>query len=272
LDPGRHRNPRQPARRLDLRAHPQRRRAAAPPAGGPGGGRRHRTLRLSGAQASRAGRPGSDHRASAALRSRAVDTQSSRLGPGPPGPGAEGGRPGRQEGVPRHRHTPRGGAGRGGRRGTAEAVRLDPLRVGPRRCRTPGRAHRTFPLRDHRAPGPRMTDTAAPLPAGQPATSMTRRDILLVFVSLMLGMFLASLDQTIVATALPTIVGELGGLEHLSWVVTSYLLTSTASSPLYGKLSDLYGRKLMFQTAITVFLAGSVLSGIAQSMGQLIAF
>lgn len=117
-----------------------------------------------------------------------------------------------------------------------------------------------------------MTDTAAPLPAGQPATSMTRRDILLVFVSLMLGMFLASLDQTIVATALPTIVGELGGLEHLSWVVTSYLLTSTASSPLYGKLSDLYGRKLMFQTAITVFLAGSVLSGIAQSMGQLIAF
>jgi EmrB/QacA subfamily drug resistance transporter len=117
-----------------------------------------------------------------------------------------------------------------------------------------------------------MTDTAAPIPAGQPATSMTRRDILLVFVSLMLGMFLASLDQTIVATALPTIVGELGGLQHLSWVVTSYLLTSTASSPLYGKLSDLYGRKVMFQAAISIFLLGSVLSGLSQSMGQLIAF
>ena|SRR5690554_4865570 len=117
-----------------------------------------------------------------------------------------------------------------------------------------------------------MTDTAAPLPAGQPAQSMTRRDILLVFVSLMLGMFLASLDQTIVATALPTIVGELGGLEHLSWVVTSYLLTSTASSPLYGKLSDLYGRKVMFQVAISIFLLGSILSGVSQSMGQLVAF
>lgn len=101
---------------------------------------------------------------------------------------------------------------------------------------------------------------------------MDRRQILLVFVSLMLGMFLASLDQTIVATALPTIVGELGGLEHLAWVVTAYLLTSTATSPLYGKLSDLYGRKLMFQVAIAIFLLGSALSGMAQSMAQLIGF
>lgn len=101
---------------------------------------------------------------------------------------------------------------------------------------------------------------------------MSRREILLVFVSLMLGMFLASLDQTIVATALPTIVGELGGLEHLAWVVTAYLLTSTASAPLYGKLSDLYGRKIMFQGAISIFLLGSVLSGLSQSMFQLIAF
>lgn len=101
---------------------------------------------------------------------------------------------------------------------------------------------------------------------------MERRQIMLVFVSLMLGMFLASLDQTIVATALPTIVGELGGLESLAWVVTAYLLTSTATSPLYGKLSDLYGRKLMFQVAIAIFLIGSALSGMAQSMSQLIGF
>ena len=117
-----------------------------------------------------------------------------------------------------------------------------------------------------------MTE-APPRPAELgPAVPMSRREILLVFVSLMLGMFLASLDQTIVATALPTIVGELGGLEHLAWVVTAYMVTSTASAPLYGKLSDLYGRKVMFQGAITIFLLGSVLSGLSQSMGQLIAF
>jgi EmrB/QacA subfamily drug resistance transporter len=101
---------------------------------------------------------------------------------------------------------------------------------------------------------------------------LTHRQILVVFSGLLIGMFLAALDQTIVATALPTIVGELGGLNHLSWVVTAYLLTSTASTPLYGKLSDLYGRKILFQTAIVIFLAGSALSGLAQDMGQLIAF
>ncbi len=88
----------------------------------------------------------------------------------------------------------------------------------------------------------------------------------------MLGMFLAALDQTIVSTALPTIVGDLGGLNHLSWVVTSYLLAATASTPLYGKLGDMYGRKPMFMAAILIFLAGSMLSGLSQSMGQLIAF
>ena len=88
----------------------------------------------------------------------------------------------------------------------------------------------------------------------------------------MLGMFLAALDQTIVSTALPTIVGDLGGLEHLSWVVTSYLLASTASTPLYGKLGDMYGRKPVFLAAILIFLAGSMLSGLSQTMGQLIAF
>ena len=93
-----------------------------------------------------------------------------------------------------------------------------------------------------------------------------------VFAALMLGMFLAALDQTIVSTALPTIVGELGGLEHLSWVVTSYLLATTASTPLYGKLGDMYGRKPVFLVAIVIFLVGSMLSGLSQTMGELIAF
>ena len=101
---------------------------------------------------------------------------------------------------------------------------------------------------------------------------LSTRQLQLVFVGLMSGVLLAALDQTIVATALPTIVGDLGGLAHLSWVVTAYLLASTASTPLYGKISDLYGRKAVFQAAIVVFLAGSALSGLAQTMGQLIAF
>ena len=88
----------------------------------------------------------------------------------------------------------------------------------------------------------------------------------------MTGLLLAALDQTIVATALPTIVGELGGLEHYSWVVTAYLLSSTVSTPLYGKISDLYGRKAVFQTAILIFLAGSLLAGLAQTMLQLVLF
>jgi EmrB/QacA subfamily drug resistance transporter len=107
-------------------------------------------------------------------------------------------------------------------------------------------------------------------PEGQQALS--HRQILLVFSGLMLGMLLAALDQTIVATALPRIVADLQGLEHLSWVVTAYLLTSTASTPLYGKISDLYGRKVVFQFAIGVFLVGSMLAGLSQNMGELIAF
>ncbi|OKK02176.1 MDR family MFS transporter [Streptomyces sp. CB02400] len=90
--------------------------------------------------------------------------------------------------------------------------------------------------------------------------------------ALLLGLLLAALDQTIVATALPTIVSELGGLEHLSWVVTAYLLASTAATPLWGKLGDQYGRKKLFQTAIVIFLVGSALCGAAQDMPQLIAF
>jgi EmrB/QacA subfamily drug resistance transporter len=101
---------------------------------------------------------------------------------------------------------------------------------------------------------------------------LSRRQLRIVFGGLMLGMLLAALDQTIVATALPTIVGDLGGLNHLTWVVTAYLLTSTAVTPLWGKLSDLYGRRGTFQAAIAIFLAGSMLSGLAQNMGELIAF
>ena len=105
-----------------------------------------------------------------------------------------------------------------------------------------------------------------------PARATDRRHILVVVSGLMLVMLLASLDQTIVSTALPTIVGELGGLEHLSWVVTAYLLAVTAVTPLYGKLGDLYGRKIVLQAALVLFLAGSALCGLAQGMTELIAF
>jgi EmrB/QacA subfamily drug resistance transporter len=101
---------------------------------------------------------------------------------------------------------------------------------------------------------------------------LSHRQIMLSFIGLMLGMLLAAIDQTIVATALPTIVGDLGGLDHLAWVVTAYLLTETVSTPLWGKLGDLYGRKRLFQAAILVFLAGSVLAGISPSMLLLIVF
>jgi EmrB/QacA subfamily drug resistance transporter len=94
----------------------------------------------------------------------------------------------------------------------------------------------------------------------------------LVIGALLLVMLLASLDQTIVSTALPTIVGDLGGLEHISWVVTAYLLAITVVTPLYGKLGDLYGRKVVLQGALVIFLIGSVLCGLAQSMTELIAF
>jgi EmrB/QacA subfamily drug resistance transporter len=111
--------------------------------------------------------------------------------------------------------------------------------------------------------------TAAGTPGGAPAY-LTHAEIIQVMVGLMAGMFLAALDQSIVGTALPRIVSELNGLEHLSWVVTAYLLTSTASTPLWGKISDLYGRRPMFQAAIVIFLVGSLVAGAAQSMGMLI--
>src|SRR5919197_5123661 len=96
--------------------------------------------------------------------------------------------------------------------------------------------------------------------------------IRLTFAGLLLAMLLASLDQTIVATALPTIVRDLGGIDQLSWVVTAYLLAATVSMPLWGRVSDLYGRKRLFQGAILIFLVGSALSGASQTLGELIGF
>src|SRR5437899_12293781 len=112
-------------------------------------------------------------------------------------------------------------------------------------------------------------DAAAATPT--PAAG-EHRSVLVVFTGLMLVLLMAALDQTIVSTALPTIVGELGGLTHLSWVVTAYLLAGTVVTPLYGKFGDVHGRKIVLQVAIVVFLVGSALCGVAQDMLQLIVF
>src|SRR3974390_3931709 len=111
--------------------------------------------------------------------------------------------------------------------------------------------------------------TAAP--TGTPET-LSHRRVLVIIGALILGMFLASLDQTVVSTALPTIVGDLHGASRYSWVVTAYLVASTVSTPLWGKLGDQYGRKFFFQLAIVIFLIGSVLSGLSHTMLQLIVF
>ncbi|MGC4190754.1 MAG: MDR family MFS transporter [Thermomicrobiales bacterium] len=100
----------------------------------------------------------------------------------------------------------------------------------------------------------------------------SHRQIMVIIGGLIAGMLLSALDQSIVGTALPRIVSDLGGLNHLSWVVTAYLLTSTAVTPLWGKISDLYGRRIIFQATIIIFLVGSALCGLAQNMPELIAF
>ncbi|MFH8973969.1 DHA2 family efflux MFS transporter permease subunit [Streptomyces sp. NPDC017890] len=120
-------------------------------------------------------------------------------------------------------------------------------------------------------------DPATPADPTRPAANGEGQEqvssgVLVSIGALLLGMLLAALDQTIVSTALPTIVSDLGGLEHLSWVVTAYMLAATAATPLWGKLGDQYGRKKLFQTAIGIFLVGSALCGVAQSMSELIAF
>ncbi|MFE2281735.1 MDR family MFS transporter [Streptomyces sp. NPDC059454] len=140
-----------------------------------------------------------------------------------------------------------------------------------------GDAHRTAPKTSNARPAPIGGPPARDAGAGPPARDADDREhvsgnVLVSIGALLLGLLLAALDQTIVATALPTIVSELGGLEHLSWVVTAYLLASTAATPLWGKLGDQYGRKRLFQTAIVIFLVGSALCGAAQDMSQLIAF
>ena len=111
---------------------------------------------------------------------------------------------------------------------------------------------------------------AAAPPAGP--LDLERRQVLLIIGALMLGMLIAALDQTVVSTALPTIVGDLGGASHIAWIVTAYLLASTVSTPLWGKLGDLYGRKAFFQASIVIFLVGSALSGVSQTLTMLIAF
>jgi EmrB/QacA subfamily drug resistance transporter len=104
-----------------------------------------------------------------------------------------------------------------------------------------------------------------------PTKEHSHREIMIILGGLMTGMLLAALDQTIVSTALKSIVEDINGLDHYTWVVTAYLLTSTASTPLYGKISDLYGRRIVFQFAIVTFLIGSIAAGAAQDMSQLIA-
>ncbi|MFF5567961.1 MDR family MFS transporter [Streptomyces sp. NPDC012623] len=116
------------------------------------------------------------------------------------------------------------------------------------------------------AAGPEPAVGAAPDAGPQP------RSVRVVLLALMIAMLLAMLDNMIVGTAMPTIVGELGGLAHLSWVVTAYTLATAASTPIWGKLGDLYGRKSIFLASIVVFLIGSALSGMSQDMGQLIGF
>src|SRR6185369_2502109 len=110
-----------------------------------------------------------------------------------------------------------------------------------------------------------------PAPVDPPPDGSAGRRVGLVLAALGVGILLASLDQTIVSTALPTIVGDLGGAQHLSWIVTAYLLASTVSTPLWGKLGDLYGRKIFFQASILIFVVASAVAGLSQSMGELIA-
>ncbi|MDB4888586.1 MAG: drug resistance transporter, EmrB/QacA subfamily [Gemmatimonadetes bacterium] len=125
------------------------------------------------------------------------------------------------------------------------------------------------------SPPAHVSHAGGALRAVRPAmtpTPLTHRQVLVVFSGLLMVMLLAALDSTIVSTALPTIVKDLGGLEHLAWVVTGYLLAQTIVTPVYGKLGDLYGRKIVLQAAVVLFLAGSMLCGLSQSMTQLIAF
>ncbi|HLL50582.1 MAG TPA: MDR family MFS transporter [Thermomicrobiales bacterium] len=126
-------------------------------------------------------------------------------------------------------------------------------------------------LRDPRPVEEPRPQTIAEAGSNEPQY-LSHQQIVVVLFGLMAGVMLAALDQSIVGTALPRIVSELGGLDKLAWVVTAYLLTATAATPLWGKISDLYGRRPIFQAAILIFLIGSVLCGLSQNLLQLIAF
>ena len=117
-----------------------------------------------------------------------------------------------------------------------------------------------------------MTEASTALSDEAPIANLSHRRVLIIIGALLLGMFLAALDQTIVSTALPTIVADLHGASHLAWIVVAYLLAATVSTPLWGKLGDQYGRKVFFQASIVIFLGGSALSGLSHSMTELIAF
>src|SRR5690606_7338378 len=111
-----------------------------------------------------------------------------------------------------------------------------------------------------------MTQTTS-----RPRSHESRRGILLLFVGLILAMLLASLSQTVLGAAMPTMVGELGGVDHMLWVMTAYIHASTIMMPIYGKMSDLIGRKGPLVVAIVLFMAGSIIGGLASDMGMLIA-
>ncbi|MHB1711684.1 MAG: MDR family MFS transporter [Acidimicrobiales bacterium] len=122
------------------------------------------------------------------------------------------------------------------------------------------------------APGRTPAEPTAPGRGRADEAGLTHRRVLIIFAGLVMAIFLSALDQTVVSTALPTIAGDLHGLNDLSWVITAYLLAATVTIPIYGKLGDLLGRKNVLMFAVTVFLAGSVLSGLSQTMAELISF
>lgn len=130
----------------------------------------------------------------------------------------------------------------------------------------------TIIRKGRRRKAPPTTPLGGASDVGGASGPMSHQRVLVIIGALMLGMLLAALDQTIVSTALPTIVGDLHGGSHIAWVVTSYLLASTVSTPLWGKLGDQYGRKFFFQLSIVIFLVGSVFSGLSHSMVELIVF
>src|SRR3954470_21820465 len=238
--------------------------AAAPARGRP------RLLGVPDPQAAHPPGPDAAFRSRLRPRPRRLDGQPARAATRGPRPARAHRRPGRPPGQPRRGLRARQRLpGRGLRDTTA------PHHGCPRRLDGPGARHPATPppparrephdpARRNRTGDLRMTPDSNGY--------LSHKQILVVMAGLMTGMFLAALDQSIVGTALPRITSELGGLGKLSWVVTAYLLTATASTPLWGKISDLYGRRPMFQVAIVIFLIGSTLAGFSHNIEQLIAF